>query len=328
MGHADSTVSFCDASALRPGLVLPIARYRLRFSMPQGLKLPEYAGSLLRGQFGAALRRTACMTGAKTCPGCPLVRTCPYPAIFETPAPESHPLQRFSQVPNPYVIEPPPFGTRWVAAGDCLEFGVVLMGRALGQLPLVAYALQRAFRHGVGSERFVGELEDIVWERDDAAQSVWDAEGGSILSHVPGVEVPHLPGVRHARLAIATPLRLQSQGRPLGPDAVTPRRLLTTLLRRASLLFEMHADWPGIVGDAAALARRAEALTESRDLRWREWTRFSSRQQLEMTLGGVVGDWRLEGDLGPLALWLWLGQWLHIGKNATMGMGRYSLTLA
>jgi CRISPR/Cas system endoribonuclease Cas6 (RAMP superfamily) len=25
--------------------------------------------------------------------------------------------------------------------------------------------------------------------------------------------------------------------------------------------------------------------------------------------------------------WLWLGQWLHIGKNATMGMGGYTMDI-
>jgi CRISPR-associated endoribonuclease Cas6 len=82
---------------------------------------------------------------------------------------------------------------------------------------------------------------------------------------------------------------------------------------------------PGIVGDATALARHAEGIDDERELHWREWTRFSSRQKQEMTLGGVVGDWVIRGDLEPLMPWLWLGQWLHVGKNATMGMGSYSL---
>jgi CRISPR/Cas system endoribonuclease Cas6 (RAMP superfamily) len=29
--------------------------------------------------------------------------------------------------------------------------------------------------------------------------------------------------------------------------------------------------------------------------------------------------------LAPLMPWLWLGQWLHAGKNATMGLGKYRL---
>ena len=58
---------------------------------------------------------------------------------------------------------------------------------------------------------------------------------------------------------------------------------------------------------------------------WKDWTRFSSRQKQEMTLGGVIREWSLRGDLVPFLPWLWLGQWLHVGKNATMGMGKYSL---
>ena len=162
MGHAESAV-LPLAAGLRPGTVLPVARYRLRFRMQADLMLPEYSGSLLRGQFGDALRRTACMTGAKTCPGCPLLRTCPYPAIFEAPAPDLQQAKKFSQVPNPYVIEPPAFGTRRVAAGDVLQFGIVLVGRALDQLPLIVFAMERAFGRGIGRQRVAGCLEDVVW---------------------------------------------------------------------------------------------------------------------------------------------------------------------
>jgi hypothetical protein len=106
--------------SLLPGAALPVARYTFSFRMQDELRLPQFAGSLLRGQFGASLKRIACMTGLPECPGCPLYRTCPYPAIFETPAPPAHALQRFSQVPNPYVIEPPP---PWLWLGQWLHVG-------------------------------------------------------------------------------------------------------------------------------------------------------------------------------------------------------------
>jgi hypothetical protein len=70
----------------------------------------------------------------------------------------------------------------------------------------------------------------------------------------------------------------------------------------------------------------AETLRDDRtQLRWKDWTRYSSRQKQEMTLGGVMGRWLLRGELAPLWPWLYLGQWLHLGKNATMGMGAYTL---
>jgi CRISPR/Cas system endoribonuclease Cas6 (RAMP superfamily) len=43
-------------------------------------------------------------------------------------------------------------------------------------------------------------------------------------------------------------------------------------------------------------------------------------------LEGVVGEWQLSGALDGLLPWFWLGQWLHVGTNTTMGMGRYDLT--
>ena len=318
-----------SCAPLRPGSVLPLARYRFVFRMEDDLLLPEYAGSLLRGQFGAALRRIACLTGLPKCPGCPLYRTCPYPAVFETPAPAAHALQQFSQVPNPYVIEPPPLGSRYVPAGRTVSFGLVLIGRALDQLPLIAHAWQRAFARGIGRREAKGRLEDIMFEPPGAAQSLWDGERARLRLHEPALAVPPFPDIGAVTLTIATPLRLQNQGRAIPPARLRPRTLFTALLRRTALLFELHAARPGLAGEVARLAAAAERLSDERRLEWKDWTRFSSRQQREMTLGGVVGAWRLAGecaDLKELLPWFWLGQWLHVGKNTTMGMGMYSLT--
>jgi CRISPR-associated endoribonuclease Cas6 len=319
-------VSPLEVMRLYPGTMLPVARYRFAFRMEDDLRLPEYSGSLLRGQFGAALRRTACMTGARECAPCPLYRTCPYPAIFEAPPPKAHALQRFSEIPNPYVVEPPPLGTRHVAAGELIWFHLVLIGRVLDQLPLIAYALQRALGHGIGRLRARGRIEDIAVERPEGPQSVWDAEGSRIDPHEQTLAVPPLPDVDAATLEITTPMRLQNQGHPIAADALSPRSLFTALLRRTSLLFELHAGLPGLVGNASGLAAAAGRLEHEKRLAWKDWTRFSSRQQQEMTLGGVVGEWELSGDLRELLPWFWLGQWVHVGKNTTMGMGRYLLT--
>lgn len=54
-------------------LDLPLARYRLDFTVETPLNLPAFAGSTLRGAFGGALRASACMTRQKTCDGCPLL---------------------------------------------------------------------------------------------------------------------------------------------------------------------------------------------------------------------------------------------------------------
>jgi hypothetical protein len=307
---------------------LQLARYRFTFRMDAPLRLPDFAGSLLRGQFGASLRRIACMTGEKSCEGCPLRTTCPYPAIFESPAPPEHALQKFSQIPNPYVVEPPPFGRRVIASGETLQFCIVLVGRAVTQLPLISFALQKALAHGLGRERARGALETIDWLPDSSSQdavTVWQQGEAAIAAHEANVCLPVISGVSELRLNLMTPMRLQNQGHPVRPAALTPRKLLADLLRRANLLFEFHADTQGVTGDVGPLVSQAEALLQEHELRWQDWARYSSRQQQEMTLGGVMGVWSLKGELDQLFPWLWLGQWLHVGKNATMGMGLYTL---
>jgi len=228
-------------------------------------------------------------------------------------------------VPNPYVVEPPLLGTRYVPAGEILSFGMVLVGRALDQLPLIVYALQRAFSLGIGRLRARGSLVDVALEGPDGAESVWNAENSSIRTHERKLPVPFLPDIDAVTLKIVTPLRLQNQGHRVPFDRLKPRTLFAALLRRTSLLFELHAALPGLARDARRLTAAAANLAGERRLQWKDWTRFSSRQDQEMTLGGVIGEWTLSGNLAELLPWFWLGQWLHVGKNSTMGMGRYWL---
>lgn len=310
---------------------LPLARYRFTARLQAELNLPEYAGSLLRGVWGAALRRTACMTGQRECGGCALQRSCPYPALFEALPPADTALQpQFRQAPNPYVIEPPPLGLRRVAAGEALVFHMVLIGAdALRQLPLVVHAWQRALRHGLGPQRVAGDLELV--ERVGGLHGdevVWEPEAARLLPHE-ALWRPPAPDADEAgvvALQIHTPLRLQLNGHPLGVQELNPRVLLNHLLRRVSLMLQWHIglaeppfDLPALLADAAALHDDRHAL------RWKDWVRYSSRQRQEMTLGGVVGTWHLHGRLQALRPWLALGEQLHLGKNATMGMGGYTL---
>ena len=322
-----------DCQAARATTSLPLARYRFTAVVQQALALPEYAGSLLRGQFGAALRNVACMTRQPACPGCALLQTCPYIRIFEAPPPPkgAHALQDFSQIPNPYVIEPPSPGARVLDRGGTLVFNLVLVGHAIDQLALVVFALQRALAQGLTRQRIPADLMRVDWlDAQGTPQPVWMHDQPTLADHPSTLQATATPGNidNGLTLHINTPLRLQQQGRPLGVAQLTPRALVAALARRTALLMEFHAGQTGWGEAAKQITRQSENLSDSRDLHWFDWTRYSSRQQQEMTLGGVLGRWTLHGSSDSLATlwpWLWLGQWLHVGKNATMGMGGYTL---
>lgn len=305
----------------------PIARYRLEWRTRTPLRLPAYAGSTLRGAFGHALRQVSCMTRQKDCAACPLLTTCPYPAIFAPPPPAQHRLQKFSAIPAPYLIEPPLDGERVLPTGERLGFRTVLTGRALRELPLIALAWQRALARGIGPGDGQAELEQIVLESEDHETVVFRPADGQITPHPQGITLAeagttHIP--KTVTLEFHTPLRLQENGRALPPARLTARTLLMALARRAHLVAEFHAGQM-LIDDFRPLAHAAERIQENRQLEWQDWTRYSSRQQQKMTLGGAVGEWQLSGELAPFMPLLKLGQWLHIGKETVFGLGAYTL---
>jgi len=306
--------------------MLPHARLRLHAVVDTPLRLPDYAGSTLRGAFGGALRRIACMTRVPSCTGCPLLRTCPYAVVFESAPPaEGHSLQKFSEVPRPYVIEPPAWGAREWQPGETLEFSMVLLGRALEQAPLIVLAWQRALAQGIGPGDGRAQLLRVTQETATSEHRVFDTDDRNIQA--PRIEsVPPSTPPATAILHFHTPLRLQANGHALGAERVDARRLILALARRISLLAEFHGNGaPGF--DFAALAKDAEALTETRKLSWRDWSRRSSRQQQTMALGGLVGEWTLNGDLSRIWPLLQFGQTTHVGKEAVFGLGGYRVSL-
>jgi len=305
-------------------LPLRLARFRFDFKVETPLHRHYYAGSQLRGAFGHALRRTTCVTRQKDCKACPLYRSCAYPEVFETPAPEHHARQRFSQVPNPYVIEPPPLGAHDYRPGEILSFDFVLMGLALRHLPLIVYAWQRALQRnegmGGGSARLVG----VAYVPPVGEPEAIFADGELRSLDIRPPAAPVLDGA--ARLRFATPLRLQQEGKALG-HAMTARDILMGLARRYWYLAEFHQHIQPAT-DFREFGERAAALELEDGTVWRDWRRYSNRQRQAMVLGGVIGEVVLRGDLAPFADLLTVGQWTHLGKNASFGLGRYRLEAA
>ncbi|MBF0214041.1 MAG: CRISPR system precrRNA processing endoribonuclease RAMP protein Cas6 [Magnetococcales bacterium] len=304
---------------------IPLARYRFEWEVETPLRLPEYAGSALRGVFGSALRGVVCLTGQTECPGCGLWRTCPYPLIFETPPPLVAEGEKFMGVtPNPYVIEPPPWGAREYRPGETLVFHMVLVGKALAQLALIFLAWQRALARGVGPGNGTARLQRVVLMEAYSETVIFTREIGVIRDHESTVSVPPWPGEHALPVAMLTPTRIQRDGSPLGPERLTPRDLLVALMRRVSQMVEIHGA-EVMRANYAELARQASLIDARGRLAWRDWTRRSARQQQTMSLGGVVGVWTFTGPLELFWSYLYLGQWLHLGKNATFGLGHYRL---
>ena len=301
---------------------IPFVRYRIRVRVTEPISLPEYAGSALRGAFGRALRRTSCMLHRKDCKSCPLYRSCPYTMVFETPPPKQHSLQRFSQVPNAYVIEPPAWGRKVYETGEELSFNIVLCGRAIDYLSLVVYSLERAFDFNVGQGK--AELQEVCIDDGDSQHRIYAAECDQVMPHKTSALV-HIPQTDAFSMRLETPTRIQNDGVVMTPELFCVESMAMAVVRRVALLYEFHCS-DTLKLDFQGLAESAKDIQAQTNLHWADWVRYSSRQQQRMHLGGVVGSIELTHVAKELRLFLAIAQYTHIGKNATFGLGKLILS--
>lgn len=303
---------------------LNLTRYRFTFRVTQPIRLPDYAGSTLRGAFGHALRDINCVTKAKECKGCPLLAQCPYAQIF---APHDIPrhntlLHLQNQIPVPYVIEAPLAKGRTYTEGDFLTFDMVLTGGALAHLAVIILAWRRALLRGIGNGDGTGELVSVACI-DTEETCIYSEDEPVIAAHNTQLTVPEFTKSQDIHLQLLTPVRLQQQGKVLSPREVTGSIFLRQLIRRVSLQAQLQQPDLFPIEQIRTLNALADSVQDERRLQWLDWSRYSNRQQQKMTLGGITGHLLLKNVPVELQPFIYVGQWLHIGKETAFGLGGY-----
>lgn len=303
---------------------LPIVRYQFEFEVLEDMWLPAYSGSTLRGVFGHALKKLACMTKEDNCQQCPLYHTCPYIEVFETPVPMDGPLSKNQNVPQSYIIEPPEIGERLFKKGEIFKFQMVVLGKTAERIALIYFAWKKALERGI-SKGGKAELIDLKMETAEGFVSILG--GQYVLNHAKEIAVPNFVDHQDITLQFETPMRLQHDGKALAPNGISADIFLTQLLRRLSWVSQVHFGTELSV-DYQALKAEATELANQANLHWYDWTRYSNRQQKKMHLGGVLGQWTFYNVSPAFQQLLYLGQWIHAGKNTTFGLGKYKLNSA
>ena len=296
--------------------MLPLLLLRIEVKQLANLQLPEYAGSMLRGAFGHALKELACTTKMPSCVSCPLAQICVYTQVFEAPVhQQGQPQQQFV---NPYVVKAPHMANRLITQNTTWHFDMVLIGKAIEQLPIVAYAWQKACHDGFGKSQSQAQLLGVYQNNTLLYQA-----GRPLAIYTPTTITP-CPPTAEAHLQFISPLRIQHQNHIiLQPKQLTAPILLTALFNRVQRLAQLN----GVLFDLdfKQLFSAANDIHFEAKLKRDTLTRYSNRQHRLMHLDGLVGDITLSGDLSLFLELLSVGEYIHVGKNATLGLGEYNL---
>lgn len=292
-----------------------IIRITTTIEATQTVAWPHFAGSTLRGAFGRALRRAACITGQDQCTGCPLRNSCAYGVVFD-PAPPPQPLHPSFQDGLPrYMVQPPALGACQLTPGQTQSFTLMLLPGAHPHRQLIEHILPTL------------ATQQLMQAGHFKLQSVRVQETPALFFDQPP-SAPQHPSTQ-ATLRWHTPLRLQQKGKPIfKPQDVDSTTLIRALLRRQLQWCQLTAQTPP---DTQTSLQAASACTlDTSNLHWHDIQRHSGSQNQKIPLGGLIGSAKLHGPpqaLDTLRPVLQLGEQLHIGKETIMGLGCYQLTI-
>lgn len=319
LAPAPQTASGRDDSGIAR---FPAARFQFALRAASPIFLPPYKGSALRGAFGHAFKEISCAVRRATCEGCLLARQCAYARVFETPVVGGGERGITTFAPHPFVLEPPLDERTEYAPGERIEFGLVLIGRALDLLPHCIYAVERMGERGLGKGRGRARLLEV---RRDVAVIYRSGEG--IVREAAGEDsvspYPSSPSRLPEKIALSflTPFRIKVHNRLT--DSPTFADVVESLVSRVESLAKWHLPSSNGFDGGPALAAARQAGVLATDLKWLDWERYSARQETRMKMGGVVGRMEVEGVTEALRPWLALGELIHVGKGTSFGLGRY-----
>ena len=329
--------------------VLPLASYRLTFEALDGFFLAGSQGSFWRSAIGKELQAYSTGKDLKALETDSIPREELYRYLFETPPPlDASKMRRYPNAPHPYVITAPcKPGPQEIASGSSFGLKLTLFGRGNEALPAIVAALTRAGEAGLGSGRGRGRaklvrLESVSLDGTQCYRGIGHLGDQLRSAEVKCPMVPPMPG--RVSVSLDTPLQLliqkpapidREEKRPgktrrvvLLPREFRPHHLFSSLVRRISMLMTFHTG--ADIGDTYFVGLKAAGqdvrLQEPR-LEYVKDSRWSSRQETEINLSGIAGEFMLDMEKAP-TLWpyLWLGQWTHAGKHATEGLGAYRIS--
>ncbi|MBW2031455.1 MAG: CRISPR system precrRNA processing endoribonuclease RAMP protein Cas6 [Deltaproteobacteria bacterium] len=305
----------------------PLWQLRFILEAEEVIRLPRMnKGITLRGAFGTSLRNLVCADKKASCETCQIHGECPYGVVFAPRIPEEAERLRLNRdIPRPFVIKPPLDGKEAYEPGEPICFDLVLVGSCRNLFPYVMVSFNELGRRGIGAGRGrfkIGHVECL-----DGLGDTWKVmEAGDNLVHTPQQEI-HLGQAlelneNRVRVRFVTPVLLKEKGKWVRPAFGA---LMRRLRDRINALSYFYCGKP-LEMDFRGFGERAEKVrTVSHDLQWVEERRYSKNRDITHNLKGYVGEAIYEGELKEFWPFLWLGQYLHVGKAAAFGQGWYEV---
>jgi len=310
---------------------LVVLRYHIK--VLDKLILPEFPGSTLRGGFGNAFRQITCTQKKTDCHKCLLITSCPFGYIFSTePERNTARLKNIMDIPRPYVIRPCNNTGGEHSEGEHIDFEQVIIGKAIDFLPYFIVAFKELGEIGLGSGKGRYELKNAyITKPKNNYTEIYNIDRGAIsysediITLWQDIIGSQYKKPREVEINFITPLRLEVEN-VLLEWAPEFDELILNLVRRTNNMAYFHCDIIDELNFAEIKEKSYNIDIVDSDIKVVNWSRYSERQDKRIPLKGIIGSVVYKGEIKPFLPLLRLGEYINIGKNTTMGMGRIEIT--
>ena len=290
--------------------------FRIKFT--EGGDLPQYKVSAIRGGIGEMLLRQNCISN-RICEGCSFRDECVVERIYY------HPLKitpEFVQDKSNmgYLYECKDFRTS-VSKGDILRFSMLLMGDVIVHAPQILQALIRFGEIGIGKNWVKFKVEKVENHRGEVVFDGKNCENTRFAPNLVSEYVQSRMNLRKSKklqVCFMTPWTQKYKGKFIKKfdgeafaDSVYRRVYLANCME-GNEMNQYNEIFKGL-------------SVPNQEVKEREISRFSSTHNRKIDLKGLIGKFTLENATEEFLPYLYAGELLHVGKNASMGFGQYKV---
>ncbi len=305
---------------------LKIRYIKLHFTvaMLEDTYLPADKVSALRGGMGEMLLRANCVRD-RNCADCDFESEC---IVRRTMYSKYRIVPQFVTTNDSvgYILECENYD-KFFAAGDLLQFHLILFGRAIVYFNQYMQAFFALGNEGIGKEHGRYRIVSVT----NTQNHPLFMDGGIYMQNYRIQTLGEYVDYRirrmnrtgsQNRLVFHTPTALKYQGGFLEEYHV--EAIWNAVLRRIYML-ECFEDITQNVYNIDELKTLILPDIVKQEVRRVGIQRYSSTQDRRMVLNGIKGFIELKQIPEQILPWLFAGELIHIGKNTSFGFGRYSV---
>lgn len=292
----------------------------------ESVEVDNYPLFVIRGLIGKGLREISCADKKENCQGCLFMQSCFYANFFETIVNKDEgPRKGSDRYSHPFALTGGDFHIVGESVDD-YKFEMTVFGDSIKNLKHIYRALEIAGKGGMfgGRVPFSVEMHDCngvlipdgILSEANAPVKVFDSD-----------EIMARYGKFHfakIRITMETPLLFKTNGKYA--DSFTAEDFFKSLNRRLEVMITLYGEKRN--SEFAEKYEPGKIHMSDVDLRWESCERYSGRQKVKMSFGGVEGSFSIHGNFGVYEMMLLeFAGIANGGKRTNFGQGRIRSTV-